>query len=91
MKSDPVNNKVILLIDFHAWIGNNNKTSVIGQHGKMNSNGLLLLTLCAENDFIIIKTFFRVLKKYRTTWRQPRSKQWHLIDFVNTDNSEVFL
>ena len=36
----------------------------------------------AENDLTITNTLFRQADMYKTTWMHPRSKQWHLIDYV---------
>ena len=49
----------------------------MGPHrlGKMNGNGLLLLTICAENYLTIIKTLISLANKNKTTWMHPRSKQ----------------
>ena len=48
----------------------------------MNSNGLLLLSKCAEHELCITNTVFRQADKFNTTWMHPRSKQWHLIDYI---------
>ena len=48
----------------------------------MNSNGLLLLSKCAEHELCITNTVFRQSDKFKTTWMHPRSKQWHLIDYI---------
>ena len=62
----------------------NNWKVVLGPHytGKLNSNGLLLLCFCAENDLTITNTMFRQADKYKTTWMHPRAKLWHLIDYA---------
>ncbi|XP_029766781.1 uncharacterized protein LOC112117806 [Terrapene carolina triunguis] len=86
IKATPVTDKPLLLGDFNARVGadSENWKGVIGPHGvgKMNSNGLLLLSLCSENDLTITNTLFRQANKYKTTWMHPRSKQWHLIDYA---------
>ncbi|XP_066963159.1 uncharacterized protein [Macrobrachium rosenbergii] len=69
---------------------------VIGKHsvGKMNSNGLLLLSEHAEYDLLMTNTMFRLDDKCKTTWMHPRTKQWHLIGYVITgwhDPSDFFL
>ncbi|XP_076028386.1 uncharacterized protein LOC143017482 [Oratosquilla oratoria] len=78
--------KLFLLGDFSARVGANynNWNGVLGLHstGRMNSNGLMLLSMCAENHLAITNTMFRQADKYKTTWLHPRSRQWHLIDFV---------
>ncbi len=64
--------------DYRSW------ECVLGRHGvgKINDNGLLLLSKCAEHSFCITNTLFRMADKYRTTGMLPRSKHWHLIDFI---------
>ena len=76
----PATEKVILT-DFNARVGidNENWKGVIGSHGtgKMNSNGLLLLIFCAENNLTITNNLYREADKHKTTWMYPRSKQCH--------------
>lgn len=64
--------------DYDAWNG------VIRRHGigKCNVNGFDLLALCAEFYFTITNTCFRLPGKFKTTWMHPRSKHWHLLDYV---------
>ena len=85
VKDVPQSNKLIMLRDFNARVGtdSNNWKGVLGPHdtGKLNSNGLMLLSFCAENDLTITNTLFRKADKYKTTWMHPRSKQWNLIDY----------
>ena len=52
--------------------------------GKSNSNGLLLHSLCASHDLAITNTMFRLPTRNKTTWIHPRSRHWHLIDYVIT-------
>ena len=86
VKDVPQSDKLILLGDSNARVGTdcNNWKGVLGPHGagKRNSNGLMLLCSCAENDLTITNTLFRQADKYKTTWLHPRSKQWHLIDYA---------
>ncbi|XP_053863859.1 LOW QUALITY PROTEIN: uncharacterized protein LOC128825397 [Malaclemys terrapin pileata] len=78
--------KLILLGDFNARVGCDAAAweGVIGKNGvgKRNSNGLLLLKTCAAHDLLISKTVFRLPTGNRTSWMYPRSKHWHLIDYV---------
>ena len=48
----------------------------------LNDNGLLLQTMCTENDLTITNSLFRMANKCQTTWMHPRSKHWHLIDYI---------
>ncbi|XP_046998347.1 uncharacterized protein LOC124613674 [Schistocerca americana] len=84
----PIQDKLILLGDFNARVGRDNRfwRDVMGKQGvgNCNANGLLLLGLCAEHELFISNTQFRLRNRYKTTWMHPRSKHWHLIDYVIT-------
>ncbi|BHF72245.1 hypothetical protein SprV_0401530900 [Sparganum proliferum] len=57
---------------------------VLGPHGLRGStdNGLLLLRTCAEHRLTLTNTFFCLPEREKATWRHPRSRQWHLLDYV---------
>ena len=80
--------KVFLLGDFNARVGRSADvwTGVIGRHGvgNVNDNVILLLSKCAEHRLLITNTTFRMKDKHKTSWMHPRSKHWHLIDYVIT-------
>ena len=59
----------------------------------MNSNCLRLLSLCAENNLTITNAIFRMKMRCKISWMHPRSKHWHLLDYVIvriTDISSVY-
>ena len=92
----PDSDKLVLMGDFNARVGTDATLwrKVIGRHGtgKINSNGLRLLTLCSEHQLIVTNTTFQLKKKYITSWMHPRSKHWHLLDYIITrqqDNNDV--
>ena len=78
--------KIILLGDFNARLGRNHDIwhGVIGQHGlvNMNSSSLWLLSLCSELSHAITNTFFQLRDMHKISSMHPRSKHWHLIDYI---------
>ena len=72
--------------DFNARVGTDHQTweGVIGTEGigKCNSNGLLLLKMCAEHELLMTNTVFCLPTRNKTSMMHPRSKHWHLIDYV---------
>ncbi|BHF82643.1 hypothetical protein SprV_0802578200 [Sparganum proliferum] len=57
---------------------------VLGTHGLSgsNDNGLLLLRTCAEHRLILTNIFFHLPMREKAAWMHPRSRQWHLLDYV---------
>ena len=94
ISATPRTNKLILLGNFNARVGNQTWEGVIGSEGigRCNSNGLRLLRKCAEHDLLITNTVFKLPNRNKTSWMHPRSKHWHLIDNVivrRTDRQDV--
>ena len=85
-RSTPPRYKRVILGDFNARVGRDYSSweGVLSRHGvgKINDNGLHLLSKCAEHSLCITNTLFRMADKYKTTWMHSRSKHWHLIDFI---------
>ena len=57
--------------------------------GRENANGLLLLTLCSEEGLTITNTLFKQPEIHKVTWMHPRSKHWHLTDYVITRRRDI--
>nr|VZI20002.1 unnamed protein product [Spirometra erinaceieuropaei] len=78
--------KLIVLGDFNACVGTDHTAwrGVLGPHGLRgsNDNDLLLLRTCAEHRLTLTNTFFCLPVRKKATWRHPRSRQWHLLDYV---------
>nr|VZI37344.1 unnamed protein product [Spirometra erinaceieuropaei] len=78
--------KLIVLGDFNARVGTDRSAwrGVLGPHGLRgsNDNGLLLLRTCTEHRLILTITFFCLPEREKATWRHPRSRRWHLLDYV---------
>lgn len=85
--------KIIIMGDFNARVGADNASwgGVLGHHGvgQMNENGLLLLSLCKEFNLSITNTVFQQKNSRKTTWMHPRSKDWHLIDYIITKKRDI--
>ena len=85
--------KIILLGDFNARVGRNHDIwhGVIGHHGggNVNSSGLRLLSLCSELGLAITNTFSQLRDMHKTSWMHPKSKHWHLIDYVIVRRREL--
>ncbi|WP_419586331.1 hypothetical protein, partial [Thiolapillus sp.] len=44
----------------------------------------MLLEFCSEHQLVITNTLFQQKDRFKATWRHPRSKHWHLLDYVLT-------
>ncbi|XP_076036004.1 uncharacterized protein LOC143021966 [Oratosquilla oratoria] len=93
LSATPRNDKIVVLGDFNARVGSNVTVwhGIIGKHGvgKENANGLRLLNTCALHRLTITNTLFQLPTKQKTTWMHPRSKHWHLIDYIITRQSDI--
>ena len=94
----PRSHKIILLGDFNARVGRDHSVwgNVIGKEGEgnANSNGVQLLTKCAEHQLMITNTLFRQKNRNKTSWRHPRSRHWHMIDYIiirSCDRKDVLI
>ena len=78
--------KVFVLGDFNARVGRDHQlwNKVIGRHGigNENANGSMLLDFCVKQSLVITNTAFQQAKKLKASWMHPRSKHWHLTDYV---------
>ncbi|VDM03373.1 unnamed protein product, partial [Schistocephalus solidus] len=82
----PKEDKLLVLSDFNARVGTDHAAwqGVLGPHGlgSCNDNGLLYLRTCAEHCLLLTNTFFRLPKREKAIWMHPRSRRWHLLDYV---------
>ena len=66
IRSNPPSNKLVIFGDFNVRVGRD-YSNWEGVLGKINDNGVLLLSKCAEHCLCITNTLFRIADKYRTT------------------------
>ena len=80
--------KLLILGDFNAqaWKDHTTYSDAIRKFGKgnKNSNGELLLTFCTQRHLCITNTYFSQPDKNYFTWMHPRSKHYHLLDYLIT-------
>ena len=83
-----VADKLLILGNFNAQVGKDHTTyhDVIGTFGKgnKNSNGELLLNFCTWRHLCITNTYLSQPDKNYFTWMYPRSKHYHLLDYIIT-------
>ena len=76
---------------FHTQLESTILKCVTGQHLLFTGNGLLLLQTCrpTAHELVITNTLFRLQTRNKTAWMHPRSKHWHLIDYVITRKKDA--
>ena len=93
MRNVPKADKLVILGDFNGRVGNDSTTQegVIGKFGKgkRNSNGDLLLNFCSEHDLSITNAFFYQPDKNYYAWMHPRSKHFHVLDYIVTRRVDI--
>ena len=57
--------------------------------GACNSNGELLLSFCAEQQMTVSNTLFQMPDKWFYSWQHPRSKRYHLPEYVLVRQSDI--
>ena len=85
LQAVPKGDKIVSTGDFNARVGKDWQTwDSLGRHGvgSKNRNGQLLLQLCTEFNLFTSSTQFCHKGDHITTWMHPRSRQWHLLDYV---------
>ena len=75
--------------DFNARVGSRQGegymwASVCGPHGlgEMNESGRELLDFLSVNEASLCNTWFYKKDIHKQTWKHPKTKKWHCIDFA---------
>ena len=89
MNAIPPSECYVIMGDFNARVGSRLNdddlwTSVRGPHGfgDINDSGRELLTFLAMNEATLHNTLFCKKDIYKQTWKHPKTKKWHCIDFA---------
>lgn len=92
-ESVPQNVKLIIAGDFNARVGKDHHLwkGALGKHGvgKKNENGHLLLQFCMEKHLTLVNTMFYLKNKHKTTWKHPRSNEWHTLDYILVRSKDI--
>ncbi|CAF4625792.1 unnamed protein product, partial [Rotaria sp. Silwood2] len=78
---------IMIMGDFNARVGveqANTAGGTVGKHAidKQNQNGSRLVDFCLFNSFIVTNTFFPHKTVHQGTWMHPKTKQWHMLDYI---------
>ncbi|CAF3849768.1 unnamed protein product, partial [Rotaria sp. Silwood1] len=78
---------IMIMGDFNARVGveqANTAGGTVGKHAidKQNQNGRRLVDFCLFNSFIVTNTFFPHKAVHQGTWMHPKTKQWHMLDYI---------
>ena len=91
--SAPRGNIVVIAGDFNARVGTNAAAwdGVMGPHGcgTENESGTRLLEFCCTNNLCVTNSYFQHPAAHQYTWKNPRSKRWHLLDYVLITNKHL--
>jgi len=88
--SVPFRHRLLLIGDFNARIGRDIVAwPKVTQLAVKNSNGTLLLEMCTKHELVITNTLFQMPNKYKTTWKHPRLKHWHVLDYIITRQRDI--
>ena len=84
--------KIIILGDMNAKVGNVSREKIVGQHGVegVNENGDHLVELCAERNVFLANTFFQHKDIHKYTWKRGEGggvEQKSLIDYIICEES----
>lgn len=86
MDTAPQGNMFVIAGDFNGRVGRKKEEweGTLGNYGvgDVNENGIRLLEFCACNGLSISNTFFCHKPLHQYTWMHPKSKKWHMIDYV---------
>src|SRR6185312_11891206 len=66
-------------------VARDSESDVVGRYclyQKTNENGERMIDFCSMNGMFIMNTRFQKRRIHQGTWQHPRTKVWHMKDYV---------
>ena len=86
--SEKGNDYIIVMGDFNAVVGEDERKGVTGKYGlgKKNKRDEMLINFCERNDMLVTNSVFQHHKRRRYTWKMPGGGARYQIDYILVRN-----